>query len=526
MNNRTRMLQFLKPLKRRLLWLHTSSYVGRFFFYAVLMSLALTVVSRFIVIPFLYRYFFIAYVLTFIVVVVIAVKRKPTVALMIHKFDEWVGEERVTTAYSFIEKEQTIANLQREDTFKRMQKQQNVVISNQKMTWSYSKIVMSICAAILIFFSFLIPSETMLSAKVKEEEQKIIDEVKDKMEELADEDSNELDDLKNQLDELETADEVLDELLVAEQKLEDLKQELLQKEQELQALLENEQNFQDLDEALQSEDLNQLNQALEELKGSPELLQKLQDGLLDNRVNVDGLSEEELNELLEQLKDALEEGMQLGDEVAELRELQEGLQELALSQQRSMSQAGIGSQRRLSFERSQSEGTASTQPGNSSENSNGQSEGTDNNGNAGNGESLNGDRSEGNGSGDGGQSNGAGQGGSGTGSGNGSGSGAGTGSGTGQGGSGSGAGIGEGSRELLTVPERIGGEGDVEQDLTELGEGEGTTQETNQAPTLKGEVRSYQEVIGQYEQIYRESVERNTLPSHLEEMIEKYFSEL
>lgn len=92
-------------------------------------------------------------------------------------------------------------------------------------------------------------------------------------------------------------------------------------------------------------------------------------------------------------------------------------------------------------------------------------------------------------------------------------------------GSGSGAGFGQGSREL-TIPEKIDGEESAENDFGQLGEGNGEQQLASKAPVLKGTLRSYEEVYGNYERTYRESVERMDLPAYLEDAVKEYFSDL
>ena len=130
-----------------------------------------------------------------------------------------------------------------------------------------------------------------------------------------------------------------------------------------------------------------------------------------------------------------------------------------------------------------------------------------------------GDNGQGSGNGDGGNSNGNGQG-------QGSGSqGAGRGIGSGKSG-GSGAGTGQGSRDLLAVPERIGGSSETTADGGKLGEGTAAGEQKGSVPVTKGTIRPYEEVIGQYKDSYLESTERMQLPKDLQDIVQSYFSSI
>lgn len=127
--------------------------------------------------------------------------------------------------------------------------------------------------------------------------------------------------------------------------------------------------------------------------------------------------------------------------------------------------------------------------------------------------------------------------GSGTGNGNGSGnggggangSGKGTGNGNGRGsgsGSGSGAGFSQGSRELLTIPERMEGKTNTEVDSGKLNKGRQGERFSSDGPVERGSVRSYEEVYQDYYSSYRKGEDRQTIPKDLESVVESYFSEI
>ncbi|MGD7048116.1 hypothetical protein FZC83_12545 [Rossellomorea marisflavi] len=140
------------------------------------------------------------------------------------------------------------------------------------------------------------------------------------------------------------------------------------------------------------------------------------------------------------------------------------------------------------------------------------------------------DPSSGSGSNAPGNGNGAGNGsGKGSGGANGSGNGNGTGNGTGSGsgsGSGKGAGLGQGSRDLLTIPERMEGKTNTETDSGKLNRGMKGEQFSSDDPVKRGSVRSYEEVYQDYYSSYRKGEDRQTIPKDLESVVESYFSEI
>lgn len=95
----------------------------------------------------------------------------------------------------------------------------------------------------------------------------------------------------------------------------------------------------------------------------------------------------------------------------------------------------------------------------------------------------------------------------------------------GSGAGGSGAGIGQGSRELVSIPKRIGKIDDISVDSGPLGAGN-SKQQKGTVNATKNTVRSYEEVIGQYKNSYFESSERMQLPKDLQLIVQSYFSSI
>jgi hypothetical protein len=128
-------------------------------------------------------------------------------------------------------------------------------------------------------------------------------------------------------------------------------------------------------------------------------------------------------------------------------------------------------------------------------------------------------QSQGKGKGNG-QSQGQGQG-----QGNGKGQGQGNGKGNGQG-AGGGAGKGSGGRDLLSIPSRIGGNGETTIDGGKLGEGESASQQPGEVPVTRGSVKSYEAIVNEYSESYLKSSERMQLPSDLQRLVQNYFSSI
>lgn len=119
--------------------------------------------------------------------------------------------------------------------------------------------------------------------------------------------------------------------------------------------------------------------------------------------------------------------------------------------------------------------------------------------------------------------------GGGSGSGSGSGSGNGSGSGSGAGGSGSGGlqgGFGDGSRNLISTPRILQGEGPVHSDQGPVSGGGGDVQEGGKSPMVDGASRPYEEVYMQYEAEAKSSLNRNQLPQNMQNLVRDYFLEI
>ncbi|MDX1771416.1 MAG: hypothetical protein R3328_07815, partial [Planococcaceae bacterium] len=93
-------------------------------------------------------------------------------------------------------------------------------------------------------------------------------------------------------------------------------------------------------------------------------------------------------------------------------------------------------------------------------------------------------------------------------------------------GQGLGAGQGSGSRDLLSVPSRIGGSSQSSTDSGKLGEGSSAEEQKTDAPIARGTVKPYGEVIGNYKDSYLNSSKRMQLPPDLQRIVQDYFSSI
>ncbi|RKQ14968.1 tripartite tricarboxylate transporter TctB family protein [Ureibacillus endophyticus] len=277
---------------------------------------------------------------------------------------------------------------------------------------------------------------------------------------------------------------------------------------------------------------------LEKKAKSKEVKKELQE--LQNKLKDIELSEEALREVVKKQKELklkeqkLKEKKELAnkngadgsdgltaeeqEQLKELMEMQSELASAANSTQSALSKLG----KPISFDL---QNAIASELGSESVEAPGESDGTssedENNSNQqGNNQNSNGQGNNGQGNGNGngnGQGQGQGSGSQGNGQGNGIGSGK---------GGGSGAGIGQGSRDLLAVPERIGGSSETTADGGKLGEGTAAGEQKGSVPVTKGTIRPYEEVIGQYKDSYLESTERMQLPKDLQDIVQSYFSSI
>ncbi|WP_078593051.1 hypothetical protein [Evansella clarkii] len=522
MKGRNQFLMLIREVKRKLVKQHFFSAVQYVFFFTAAVIFLVSLAARWFIMMNFIWWVLVPAVLTAAAVLYYWVKNRPGDKKAVHLYDQAVRENRVATAYDFLEDTNGLALLQRQEAVTKMKKKKQEVLDSRKLRFHWKE-----CGAALLLVcgttaSVLFPGGQMLVAGDLQANKQMLKKVGENLEKLEEQEDDQLEkivnDLKEQLEEMETAEAALEELLLAEALLEEMKLELEMSEEQLQHHTEEleKSGFNELAEALKTLHESALNEAAADIRNEiGELTQEERQALADLFEQLSGesagspaeLTDEELFEMLEKLEEQLLEQLFAGRTLSDLESLQEQLQQAATSLNASMANAGLSENRPLTFASASSGSpSAGVNPSAGQGSSNGES-GTEGSGSGGN----NGSAGEGSGSGNGqgqGQSGGSGSGGIGSGAG------------------GRGAGSGQGPRELVTVPERISGQENVEGDQGETGSGSGERYESETAPVLKGTVRPYREVIGEYEANYRESVDRMQLPGYLEGVVRDYFSEL
>lgn len=527
MEEKQQFINLLKPIKRQLLLQLIWKELQFLFMGAGAASFLLVIAASFIVIPFLHYYFSGLAVVLFLVFMLRIWWRKPDLYQAAFLYNTYVHDDRVITAFTFLDKDGTLEKLQLADAVEHMKKAHSQVLNRKKYSIQYRWLgagLVFILASIMLVFT--VSQQKLELAKQRETEIKLVKEAEKELKEKAKEEKDSevkklLEEALEGIKDAKAPEKALQEL---ERQAKNLELKLL-KENEKQQNLENwknelnESGLHELANLLDEKKLQEFEKELAELNQNRNELTTEQQTALNKFSEKDGeLSEEEIAQLVKQIEEALESPKL----IEQLAAAQGELSDTGLNLQSDMTASGMPPAQ-LAF-------TSSNQPGGQSGEggspNNGKGQSPSQNGETPQGNTSGNGNETGSGSGDGsGSSSGSGNG-SGTGSGgNGSGSGSG-GGGSGSGSSGSGAGLGQGSRELVTVPERISGDGNVETDGGKLGEGSSSYETDGTGPTLKGELRPYNEVYQYYESTYRQSIDRYSLPADLKGIVENYFSNI
>lgn len=503
----TELKQFLSLLnisKRKLLIEHYCYYSFLGVLFAGGVSFMFALFARFFVVTHLTEKMAIACVTIFLVTLIIAFIKKPKQEHAADLFDTYVAEDRVKTALSFLHDESMVGMLQRRDALTYMKKALPQLEARRVKLFRWKMLFVIFFLFTLTTISVLVPNDVMKSADMQEIDEQIVKKAKKEIKKATEKDPQ-LKELEKQIMDMKQSKEILAELLEKEKRLEIQKQTALKEEKQLEELAKA---MEELKNAQQKSNSKELTEAVKKSNEVFASLSKEQQRKVENMISQttgkkgaqpSKLSSEQLNELLASL-----EGELNTTSIDQISKQQQNIRQLATSLNQNMANAGLSTSNQLAFA---SSGT--NQP-------------SGNSGKSQTNPSQNGQRQSNNGTGNGnGQGNGVGNG---QGSGNGTGSGTNGGQGSGSG-MGSGAGFGQGSREL-TIPEKITGQETIENDFGQTGEGTSIQQSDANAPVLNGTVRPYEEVYGNYEEAYRESVNRMDLPQYLEDVVKDYFTDL
>ncbi|OZU90185.1 hypothetical protein CIL03_03315 [Virgibacillus indicus] len=514
MNEVKQFWKLLAIVKRKLFIEHFSRYFHAGLFLIALVTAVTAAIMRTVPVIYVGQFILIIAGSIMLLTIIAGIFKRPDQTAAAALFDSYAAEDRVKTALTYLKDESVFSQLQRRDALLHMKKSLPAIEKRKLKLFHWKKLLIIIFLFLLAGLSMTFPNDVMETAKQQEKDEEIAKKTKKEIGKLADEDkeNKQLEELKEETKDMDKSKELLEKLLEKEAGLEKVKKQASDNEKRLKSLTEDLNDFNELKDALNQADSEKMKQALEQLNEKLPKLSEQQQKALEQLIadatgkkvsNISEMTEEQIEELMTSLEEQLDNLIKNAESLNNLAISQEQLQKLANSLNQNMSNAGLSNSNQLSFA--------------SQNQSNQNSASQDQNGQPSDGSNRN--------------SSGQGQNGNGQGSGSGSGSGTGSGTGSGNGGSGSGmgsgtgAGFGQGSREL-TIPEKIDGEESVENDFGQLGEGNGEQQLAPESPVLKGTLRSYEEVYGNYERTYRESVDRMDLPAYLEDAVKGYFSDL
>ncbi|QCR30719.1 hypothetical protein [Lysinibacillus sp. SGAir0095] len=473
MDRRRSLKQFINRAKRSLNLEHSLPKLQYGILLAFFLSAAILLVSRLFVFPY-YRNVAIYVGIGTIVAFVLSIWwRRVQEKEAMHHLDSFYPHNELVTALSLGDESNPLVGSILQKAVKESSAAFERFKKRDKVLWKPKVLVGIVLVLIAMGALSIFPSATQQQALVIEKEQDVLKDLEKEVTKLEDktktkETKKQLQELQNKLDELETSEEALREVVKKQKELKLQEQKLKEKQE-----LAKQDSGEGMD-GLTAEEQKQLEELME--------LQK-------ELANTANSTQTALSKLGKPISFDLQNAIasELGSESAE-----------------------NSSENEQSDSSSEDEVEQNDSDGNNQENSQGNNNGSGQNG-----------QGQGNGTG-----NGSGQGnGSGSGSGQGTGTGTGTG-GTGQGKGGNGAGLGQGGRDLLSIPNRVGGNQDTTVDGGPLGDGTAVGEQKGPVPVTKGTIRPYEEVVGDYKDSYLKSSDRMQLPKDLQDIVQSYFSSI
>ena len=468
MDRRKYLKQFIRQAKRSLNLEQGLPKLQYGILLAFFVSTAILLVSRLFVFPYYGKIAIYAGIAVLLAVVIFIWWNRVHEKAALQRLDSFYPHNELVTALSLEDQSNPLVGSIMQKAINESPGAFEQFKKREKALWKPKALVGIILIAIMMGALSIFPSATQQQALVIEKEQDVIDDLEKEVAELekkseSKETKKQLQELQNKLNELDTSEEAL--------------REVVKKQKELK---------------LQEQ----------KLKEKQDLAKQ------DSGEGAEGLTAEEQKQL------------------EELMELQKELANTANSTQTALSKLGKPISFDLQNAIASEFGSGSTEDGSSGEQSDTSSENEEQqNSNEGNksseqsGQGQSQGQNQGQGNGSQGQNQGQGQG-------NGAGSGNGQGTGTGNGNGGSGAGLGQGSRDMLSIPERVGGSSETTADGGPLGEGTAVGEQKGPVPVTKGTIRPYEEVIGNYKDSYLKSSERMQLPKDLQDIVQSYFSSI
>ncbi len=528
-------LKSLRPLRIKIFIHKAIEIISWALLISGCVSLILAFASLFVVIPFV-RYKILELIgLSAVIGLIVSLFFIPSKKQLIMTADSLGMAERIITAWYLFGDKSNVAQLQRQDT-KNLLNSTNLA-SRYKITLKKYLYIFASSFIVLAFAFTFIPgrvyNETQIREKLvqqmDEHEKQIKEQIENQQEKNPEISEEQLKQLKEALEKLseefeksKTEEDALKALTQMENLIDDLKkQDPLKELDTLQSAFNDSLLTKDMAESLESQDEEALKQALEELKKQ-----------LDN--------EENMKELSEVLKAA---AMNMSDNSA----LSQALQDIAsLSESGSMSSDDIvqslvelvnetmkNAQGQEAFENALSDLSGTLSKARSSISAVDQRIASGKS--AQNGKSPGAKGTESNGDGQSGQSIDPSKGGNGS---QGMGAGAGAGDGTTSEDAGyfdgdePGKGRMPGDRQeadykRIYVPERLGGDGnEVALSGQKLDSGSSIYSNADGAPVMKGAMVPYEEVLSEYRQEAVQSMDRQSIPAGMKELVKSYFSSL
>ncbi|WP_374056540.1 hypothetical protein [Rossellomorea sp. FM04394] len=488
MEHTQQFLQLLQQIRKKL-WVNQFwFYIQLLLVYAGVFTLCIVSMAASVVIPFWERILWIGFPFIFIGVAILFYRRRATLKDSAFTYDGFVEDNRVTAAYSSLNSGHALSSLVVHDALKQMNRVHPEVLKYRKKRIKPSFLLSS---GVLMLLSLLIFTQWNTSFQVAnriEEEKEIIAESNKRIAEQAEKKENASikEELLKKIEELEKVKEAAkryDELSKKVKEIEFQKKSIEKRNDNLQEVKKKIADVENVDKALQEKNGDKLQRAINQMT------QAQRDQLLMALKSQGIASLKELSEIMKE-SDSAEE------QLDQLAKLQDELQNEADLLKNAIGQSDTTSSNSLA----QNSGKAPSNQANSKSQ-----------GNSGPSSSANGNQpgnSDSNSPGQGGNGNGAG---------------------TGNVSSplaGNGAGNGQGSREMLSVPEKIEGQNHIERDTGKLGEGEEGERFESNGPIQKGTLRPYEEVYQDYYSSYRKSSDRSTIPKDLENIVQSYFSEI
>ncbi|HSO57842.1 MAG TPA: hypothetical protein VLQ66_06355 [Paenisporosarcina sp.] len=436
MNNRERILQFVKKVHVRLISEHLFRVMQTALSFGLILGAIVFGISRLFVFPYFQLWALVVGAIGFVGLFVWGVMTRPSSASSLQKFDQYFPENILLTALHVHGDESGLLESLREKTAQTVNLSFNLFKLRQKHLWRVKSLIGIGAAIILLLVLIAFPSTTQLLAKDIEMEKEVVEKMKKEVAKTIKKTSpaklkKELQQLEKDLAKTETTEEALRELVKKQKELQLREQKLVDKQQAA----------------------NKSGNGKNGLTAS---------------------EKEELAALKAATKDLADQAGKTQTALSKLGKTSGNSNETALGQ-------ANPSNSTQNNDPTDSQGTSQGQPSSSNQTPSSQSPGQ-------------GQQGQGQGQG---QSAGGLQGGQ-----------------------------GSGSRDLLSVPSRLGGASDSTVDSGKIGEGSSAEEQESAVPVTKGTVRPYGDVIGSYKDSYLKSSERLQLPPDLQRIVQDYFSSI